>query len=71
ASFELVHKSLAAGLPVLCAVSAPSSLAVDAATAFSMTLIGFLRGDRFNAYSGFERIARAGGSGPAAPEVNA
>jgi len=71
ASFELVHKSLAAGLGVLCAVSAPSSLAVDAATAFSMTLIGFLRGDRFNVYSGFERIARPGGSGPASPEVNA
>ena len=47
---------LADGAPVLCAVSAPSSLAIDVAKRFRMTLIGFLRGDRFSIYSGAERI---------------
>ncbi len=56
ASFELVQKTLAAGAPALCAVSAPSSLAVDVAREFGMTLVGFLRGDRFNVYSGFDRV---------------
>ena len=40
----------------MCAISAPSSLAVDVAREFGMTLIGFLRGERFNAYAGFERV---------------
>jgi len=57
ASYELVQKSLAAGVPVFCAVSAPSSLAVDLAREFGMTLIGFLRGARFNIYAGAERVS--------------
>jgi FdhD protein len=68
ASFELVQKTLIAGAPALCAVSAPSSLAVDVAREFGMTLVGFLRGDRFNVYAGLDRIAGAGRE-PAAPRV--
>jgi FdhD protein len=64
ASFELVQKTLAAGAPVLAAVSAPSSLAVDVAREFGMTLVGFLRGDRFNVYAGFGRIAHSAGRLP-------
>ncbi|MCH7980637.1 MAG: formate dehydrogenase accessory sulfurtransferase FdhD, partial [Proteobacteria bacterium] len=56
ASFELMQKTLVAGMPLLAAVSAPSSLAVQLAREFNMTLIGFLRGDTFNIYSGDERI---------------
>ena len=56
-SFEILQKSLIAGAPIVCAISAPSSLAVDVARQFGMTLIGFLRGERFNVYAGEERIA--------------
>src|SRR5215207_238495 len=55
-SFAILQKSLAAGAPVVCAISAPSSLAVDVAKQFGMTLVGFLRGGRFNVYAGSERI---------------
>jgi FdhD protein len=55
-SFEIAQKCAAAGVPILCAVSAPSSLAVDLAQRFNMTLVGFLRGDRFNVYHGIERL---------------
>lgn len=60
ASYELAQKCLAAGVPVLAAISAPSSLAVDLARAFNLTLIGFLR-DSFNIYSAPERIVQAPG----------
>ena len=55
-SFEILQKCLVARVPIVCSVSAPSSLAVDVAREFGMTLIGFLRGPQFNVYAGAQRI---------------
>jgi FdhD protein len=56
ASFELVQKATLAGIPVLAAISAPSTLAVDLAAEAGLTLIGFLRGRAFNLYTGEQRV---------------
>ncbi len=55
-SFEILQKCLTAGVPIVCAISAPSSLAVDVARDFGMTLVGFLRGKKFNIYAGSDRV---------------
>ena len=57
AGFEIAQKSIRAKIPVLASVSAPTSLAVDVAKRFDLTLIGFLRGQKMNVYAGFGRIA--------------
>jgi FdhD protein len=59
AGYEIVQKSITAGIPILAAVGAPSSLAVALAREFNQTLVGFLRSGRFNVYSAPERLASA------------
>lgn len=56
AGYEIIQKSIAAGIPAVAAVGAPSSLAVALAREFDQTLVGFLRGERFNVYSAPERV---------------
>ena len=55
-SFEIVQKALVAGIPIVACISAPSSLAVQLAWEFNLTLVGFLRGKRFVIYSGEQRL---------------
>lgn len=58
-AFEIVQKAVFVGVPIICAVSAPTSLAVELAEEAGVTLVGFLRGERFNAYAHPERIGPA------------
>jgi FdhD protein len=58
ASFEIMQKALAARIPIVCAISAPSSLAVEFARDSGQTLVGFLRGRSLNVYAGAERVVR-------------
>ena len=55
-SFEIIQKAAVAGIPIICAVSAPSDLAISAADRLGVTLVGFLRGDGFNVYTHDDRI---------------
>ena len=55
-SFELVQKAARAGLPIIVGIGSPSTLAIETAKRFNITLIGFAKSDRFNIYCGFERV---------------
>ena len=65
ASFELAQKAIMIGVPVLAAVSAPSSLAASLADEGGLTLVGFLRGATMNVYAGAQRVATQGAPAPA------
>lgn len=69
ASFELVQKTVRAGIPMLVAIGAPSSLAIETAARFGVTLVGFANEDRFNVYSAAERVAHEGAEGLAEAEA--
>ena len=55
-SYELIQKSLMAGISIVCAIGAPTSLAIELAEDFGLTVIGFLKKDSFNIYCGAQRI---------------